>query len=172
MADAIAGIGRRDLTRSQHAYLESVGIHLAEQGHILTTGNAQGADQAFALGASIVNPDLVELYLPWPRYEVKKAIPGQTFWTADQARPEHVDVARRAHPAWDHLKDGVRKLLVRNAMIIMRWGEPVIAVYAFPNTEKRGWGGTGHGIRCAALVGVPVYLLNEQRWWSPTEGTA
>jgi hypothetical protein len=167
---AVACIGRRDLTLAQRTYLESVGMHYAEQGYIITSGNAPGADQAFALGASTVNPDLVELYLPWRNFNAKDAIPGQKFWTADQALPEHIEVAKGAHSRWEYLKDSVRKLMIRNAMIVMRFGCPVQQVVAFPNNQKLGWGGTGHGVRCAGMVDVPVFLLNEQRYWSVTEG--
>jgi len=40
-------------------------------------------------------------------------------------------------------------------------------VVANPNTEKRGWGGTGHGITIAVLLGIPVFLLNLNRYLQP-----
>jgi len=159
----IACIGKRELTRSEFTYLESCGTKLAEEVHVITTGNAPGADQAFALGASVVDPASVELYLPWTGFEIKKAIPGQKFWTADDAEPKHLTAAQEAHPAWNQCSQGAQKLLVRNAMLILRFDRKVDQVMAYPNVEKRGWGGTGHAIRVAYNHDIKVHLLNEAR---------
>lgn len=169
----VACVGRRDLSHSQRSYLESYGSWLAEQGHSLTSGNAPGADQAFHLGFSMVDIhcERSELYIPWPNFEARQLLPGQKCWLAAQATDRHREIARAAHPAFDNMRPAVQNLMIRNAMIVMRYDAPVNQVTAFPNSDKRGWGGTGHAIRVAAMVGVPVLLLHQQRWWDPSEGT-
>lgn len=43
---AIALVGSRELRRENHAFAEAVGIHAAQQGLTLVSGNARGADRA------------------------------------------------------------------------------------------------------------------------------
>ena len=169
----VACIGRRDLTHAQRSELESCGAQLAEGGHSMTSGNAPGADQCFHLGFCMVDVECQrsELYLPWRGFERSHLLPGQRCWLADQATQRHREVARAAHPAFDRLKPAVQNLMIRNAMIVMRFDTPVDQVVAFPNSDKRGWGGTGHGIRIAGSLSIPVWLQHQQRWWEPVEGT-
>ena len=157
----VACIGRRDLKKSEALYLESVGLALVEGGHRIVSGNAPGSDQAFALGASYLDPSRVTLYLPWGSFEKRSGIEGNVLHQVEEATAEHWDLARRAHPTWDRLAPTVRRLMVRNAMIV----KSATVVLAFPDMMKPGFGGTGHAMRCALELGVPVWLLNEQRWW-------
>lgn len=157
----VACVGRRDLKRSESLYLESVGLALIENGHSIASGNAPGSDQAFALGASYLDPSKVTLYLPWSSFEKKAVIEGNVLHQVEEATAEHQDLARRAHPAWDRLEPTVRRLMVRNAMIV----KSSAVVIAFPDLTKPGLGGTGHAMRCALELGIPVWLLNEQRGW-------
>lgn len=160
----IACIGSRAITKhSERCYLESIGAHLAESGHTVCTGNAPGADQLFALGAGFAHPEQVELYLPWSSFEQKAILPGNRVFHVADASSLHWQLAERAHPAWSSLGQA-RNLILRNAMIIRRFDRPVDFVYAWPNLSERDWGGTGHAIRVAQELGVPVFVLNQQRW--------
>ena len=154
----------------------------AEQGCTIVTGNAHGADQSFALGANMVSPALVELCLPWQMYNHHAIIlpverhdangrpdgeyPGNTVLLADHASPEQRAMAERAHSAWANLKDGTRRLLTRNALICHN----IQFLLAHPNLQKDGWGGTGHTMRIAAMLGIPVWMTNLWKWWNPADG--
>jgi hypothetical protein len=166
----IACVGRRDLRQSEKLYLESIGASYAEQGCTIVSGNAPGSDQSYALGASLVDGTLVELYLPWPNFERKAVLTGNKFWNASQAWERHVELATQASPGWDHIRDTVKPLCIRNAMIIYRWGTPVDLVIAYPDCSKHGWSGTGHSMRIAASLGIPVWLANKNTFWNPLEG--
>lgn len=157
----VACVGRRDLRCSEALYLESVGLALIENGHSITSGNAPGSDQTFALGASYLDASRVELYLPWSSFEKRAILEGNVLHQVEEATQEHRDLARKSHPTWDRLPSTVRPLMVRNAMIV----KSSAVVLSFPNMMKPGLGGTGHAMRCALELGVPVWLLNEQRWW-------
>ena len=151
MTKAIACIGSRGLKVSEVLACESIGRAIAERGWELHTGNAQGADQAFARGANQVNPELVHLHLPWFKYERQVIVPGNVVRTVEDLNNDdlnvYADFARRNHPAWSHLSQGVRKLMVRNGMIVMpRIDEPVNVTIAWPS-DKTGGGGTGQGMR-------------------------
>lgn len=168
----IACIGCRNIQKlSVKTYLESVGASLVEQGHIITTGNAPGADQCFALGASLIDETKVELYLPWPRFEAKAVLEGNLVYDASAATEQHQWLARQAEYNAQYIAHLVEPLMLRDAMLIARFGEPVAQVIAWPDFKAPRWGGTGHTIRVARLLSIPVYLLERQCWLDPNEGT-
>jgi hypothetical protein len=154
----------------------------AEHGYVIVTGNAHGADQAFALGANMIHPALVELCLPWRTYNDHAIIPsaplsdpagnpageslGNTIRMADQATDAQRELAQRAHNAWDHTSSATQRLFTRNAQIC----DGIEFLLAHPNLTKDGWGGTGHTMRVAAMLGIPVWMTNLWRWWDPIEG--
>lgn len=152
-------------------YLEAVGADLVEQGHVVTTGNAQGADQAFALGASWVDPKKVELYLPWPAFEKQAVLDGNLIYEASQANEQHRWLARQAEYNAQYIAHLVEPLLVRDAMLVARFGQAVDHVIAWPDFKAPRWGGTGHTIRVARLLNIPVYLLERREWLDPNSPT-
>jgi len=153
-------------------YIACVGAQFAEKGWGLSTGNALGADQAFAAGFNRVAPERVELWLPWSRYERDTVLLYNKVALASESRPKHVTAASQAvGDSWSYLKQSVQKLLVRNAMIILRQEQgPVDLVVAWPMQTAEGWSGTGHAMRIAAANNIPVFLLPEHRRWLPYEG--
>jgi len=161
----IACIGSRRIEKASDRYLlEHMGAKYAEDGYTITSGNADGADDLFAAGASDVAPERVEIYLPWDSYNRRRLVHGNQIWTADQATQEHWRLAQDAHHRWDWLKDSVRRLMVRNAMLIRRFDKPVDLVVAFPDMTKPGLGGTGHACRCALMLRIPIWLAGESRY--------
>ncbi len=154
-----AGIGSRDLSPKQIEVCEKLGSWFAKQGHVLHTGNAKGADQAFARGANRVSPCMVHLYLPWDSYERDAIEPGNMILSLDSYSRVSIEdmeaLAARHHPAWNRLKQGGRKLMVRNGLII----DNTSMVLAFPSS-KIGGGGTGHGMRIARARGIELIDLN------------
>jgi hypothetical protein len=158
--------GSRGLSKAWRYFVEAVGALYAEQGATLVCGGAVGADQAFQLGAVTLQGKVV-VYLPWASYE--KHFHADGFWppdqihTADAATPHHWQLAQQCHPAWYSLSAPVKKLMVRNAMIVDPFeGRPDVLL-ALPNRSKLGWGGTGHTIRCAMQLNVPIFLLDAWR---------
>ena len=149
MPCAVACIGSRDLTAAKAAELENLGRLLAEAGYRINTGNATGADQAFARGANFIDPGLVTLYLPWPSYEQAAQTLGNTLVADLDVYYHHVAAAH--HPNWKNLTAGVQRLMVRNAAIIVQ-SELVLALL---NPHKLGGGGTGHGWRIAEALRRP-----------------
>lgn len=149
----IACIGTRELRGDEARLLESLGRMIVEAGHEVVSGNALGADQAYARGANAVGPSKVRLFLPWATYEVDAVRPGNIVTVVKDDR--YFETAAAAHPAWHRLSSGVHSLLARNAMII----EASRLVVALPDEGKRGGGGTGHGMRMAATRGTPVVNL-------------
>ncbi len=167
MTVRIACIGSRDLTTAQLGLCEKLGEWVVRCGHILDTGNAPGADQAFARGANQVRPDLVRLHLPWYNFERQAIHDDNAVYTVDALSEEqlllHTQNAEKFHPAWGRLSQGARKLMVRNGMIMM----PLPLCFhvdmclALPS-NKQGRGGTGQGMRIAEHFGVKLVDLRER----------
>lgn len=153
----MAGIGSRDLQASDLQTCLALGQFIAKCGGELHSGNARGADQAFAAGANSVNPELVHLHLPWPNFE-KEAIVGGNHIHLPQEQSAYDVTAAKYHPAWRHLSQGARKLHTRNVSIVC-WPTIKDMVLAFPS-QKKGGGGTGQGMRVAEGHDIPVIDLN------------
>lgn len=156
MTKRVACIGTREPATEMKQHLISIGGWLAWQGWTVASGNALGCDQLFAQGANKTNPSKVVLYLPWRTYETNAIHRLNELHLADEAGPELIQLAEQAHPAWKQLSQGVRKLMIRNVQIVH--GSKFVV--ALPS-KKLGGGGTGHGIRVAGILGIPVYDLND-----------
>lgn len=159
----IAFIGRRDLPLEQaHAIAGAVRFYMA-QGYNISTGGAQGADQAAARAARDVDASRLEIYLPWASYERAHVPQGANVYLASQASSQHLRLAMDCHPVWHSLPQTVHPLMVRNAMIVLRFNTPVSAVCAAPNLSRRGLGGTGHAMRIAEQLQIPVWVCPSTR---------
>ena len=159
-----AGIGSRDLTPEQLEICRKLGQWFAAAGWVLNSGNAKGADQAFALGANRVDPSLVHLHLPWPSYERQAVVKGNVVRCVEDLATHELEWytkhAEKHHPAWGRLSQGAQKLMTRNGMILLPCGcHPVDLVLAWPSNRKGG-GGTGQGMRIAEEQGVRLINLN------------
>jgi hypothetical protein len=161
----VACIGSREISPAEEKKMMTLGNFLVSEGWTIVSGNALGSDQAYARGGNQVDPSKVELCLPWPRYERPALVAGNhTRVVGAHDEDMHWALAAAAHPAWEHLKDPVRKLMVRNAMIIRRIDGDTFSnvefVIARLNHNKWGWGGTGHGVRIAKALRIAVYDIS------------
>jgi hypothetical protein len=183
----IVCIGKRALERVNVPFCESVGMRTVEGGALLVSGNAPGADQAYARGGSTIDPSMVELCLPWPDFEHTQFRPtiieqpdagyescmrGNRIRLAQQATVEHIRIASWMHPHFDRAQRSTKNLLIRNVMLLIAEdGTRSDLVIAWPDRTRDGWGGTGHTMRCARYLDVPVWLAELGRWWMDTETT-
>ena len=157
-----AGIGARSTPLQVLADMTRIAQWLCRTGWHLNSGGANGADRAFADGAT---PETRTLYLPWSGYNGHAGSDCRTL-TADE-RESALTLAARVHPAWSKCSRGVRSLHARNAAIVLGPGldNPVDAVVAW-SPGGRTVGGTGIALRMAKTADVPVFNLALQ---SPRE---
>ncbi len=153
----IAGIGSRGLDEGQLDVCYRLGIFIATCGGEIHSGNADGADQAFARGGNTVDPTLVHLHLPWPNFNREAIVRGNHIHLP-QEQSGYAETAAKYHPTWKYLTQGARKLHTRNVSIVC-WPTMKDMVLAFPS-NKKGGGGTGQGMRVAKGFDVPVIDLN------------
>ena len=133
-----AGIGSRKCPPNILRIMTHLAKYLANEGYILRSGGAEGADTAFENGAG----NLKEIFRP------------------KDATKEAISIAKRFHPGWGHCNSYVRKLHGRNAQIILgrNLDLPVEKVYCWTPGGKI-LGGSGMGIKIAQHYNIAVYNL-------------
>jgi hypothetical protein len=154
----IACIGSRVITDEQRQLFFDVGAYIAKQGWLVSSGNADGADAAFAAGANSVKPESVIVYLPWKKYNPHNLHP-QNQVLADPKK-EWMDLAAPFHHCWDQLSYGAKKMMARNYGIVYRADKTL----ALLNYSRPGYGGTGHGWAVSGHLGIPRLDMNDKKW--------
>lgn len=150
-----AGIGSRKTPQNVLNIIEVMAADLARRGLVLRSGGAAGADTAFEAGA-ITGQGKKEILLPWNGYNDRNDEASQKVWIPAQA----YQVAAKFHPKWDHLSQGVKKLMARNVQIILgtELAHPVSFVICWTEGGK-GQGGTGMALRLAEHLSIPIFDL-------------
>jgi hypothetical protein len=140
-----AGIGARLTPEDICDIMTVLARNLAEAGWMLRSGHASGADRAFELGT--LNR---RIYLPWDGYNGGRQ-GREGFWVPPVTDPI-MKIAEQHHAAWDDLTPGIKKLMYRNASVIMgpQAVAPVEMVICWTPRAKV-IGGTGHALRIAAF---------------------
>jgi hypothetical protein len=155
----VACVGSRFLTLEQETLCERLGYGLAQKGYAVRTGGTQGADQAFARGAAMVDPELVTVCLPWAGYE-RAALPAGVHMEVG-VEPVDIELALRFHPMGTKLPKRTQLLMGRN-LVILRPATEVVALPRFHNGYAAG--GTAHGLSLAArFFKIPVWLPERGR---------
>ena len=151
----IAGIGSRKTPKAILEWMKLMGAEIVKNGFWLASGNASGADQAWATGANTVNPRRVHICLPWDEFE------RDQIWDANrltvytelprQTKRQISSLIKALHPAGDRLSDVHLALLGRNALIVHQ----ASAVIGWMNPERPG--GTGMAYILARRWNIPVF---------------
>ncbi len=140
---------------------------MAEKRWVLHTGAAQGADQAYAVGA-LKAGGRVMLHLPWGTYE-RAWVDEACSRFRNQVRTEEVEKSSQGeraissvfvfHPAAERVSRGVLLLHARNFNIVVpEHPHPVDFMVAFPGPSG---GGTMQGVRIADAFHVPMVRLDQ-----------
>jgi len=144
-----AGIGSRETPAEILKMFSSLAKYLGEQGHILRSGGASGADQAFERGCDAGN-GIKEIYLPWKGFEKSNSSlvvePGIAY-----------EIAEKFHPAWSRLSDGAKKLQARNSHQVLGADckHPADFIICWTSGGEGG-GGTGQALRIAKEFNIPI----------------
>lgn len=148
-------IGSRAAPAKHLQLMNELGKCIASDDNFVVSGNCTGSDQAYQNGANQVSPKKVKLFLPWNSYEKSAVVVGNITTTSVPTEGENL--AEKYHPAWQYLSVGVKKLMCRNASIIMASDY----IFAYLNHSAQGQGGTGHGWRIAAALERPCLDLSQ-----------
>ena len=161
---AYAGIGSRETPQVILEKMSALAYELNLKGLYLRTGNALGADQAFAWGSNRADPKKTILYLPWKGYEEKAIKEGNHVVIGTEVLPLFQQAAKETvallHPYPKALKQGAWKLHQRNCYILLGkdLNHPVDFVVCWTK-DGQATGGTGMGIRIAERNSILVFNL-------------
>lgn len=136
-----AGIGSQETPQSICDLMVEIAGWLCDEGWILRSGGARGADTAFEVGA---------------RGKAR-------IFRAEHATLSSLFLAEMFHPAWHKCSPNVKNLHARNGLILL--GKELTNPDEFvkfvacwtPNGAIAG--GTGQGLRIAEHYGIPVFNL-------------
>jgi hypothetical protein len=151
MIKIYAGIGARKTPNHILRDMTFISKKLDNEGYILRTGGALGADNAFLKGSTNS-----EVFLPWKYYN------GEVSSNISPSE-EAFAIAEKFHPAWYNCTSSTRSLHARNAHIILgnELNDPVNFVICYtPRGELIG--GTALGIRIAEHYKIPIFNLGNQ----------
>jgi hypothetical protein len=165
-----AGVGSRNTPEDIQLLMEQLANMLREDGFILRTGHAPGADQAFERGAG----GQAQIFLPWHTFEQDADFSASRDpETAAVTYPEifdgpqeqAVDFVERLHPNWGNLSQGAKKLHARNVHQIIgpnvALPTPVEFVICW-TLDAAVVGGTATAIRLAEERNIPVWNLADE----------
>ena len=143
---------------------------------IVRSGNAEGADIAWAKGVNSVASEKLELFVPQKKVPKKNIVTGNRVITISYINPDFWEYARNlscdnylstdgrrsGKAAWDRLKPYQQIYLIRDVFKVtgVPFGKekPIKTHLAllYINTKKKNGGGTGHTKRICERLGVPV----------------
>ena len=149
-----AGIGSRETPKDILALMFKTAKYLAENGYILRSGGAEGADTAFEQGCDNVKGNK-EIFLPWKGFNNNQS---NLYGINTQA----IEIAKKYHPAPDKLSQGAMKLQARNCYQVLGKTLDNPCKFVICYTKERG--GTTQALRIAKDYNIPVY-----NWYNRTE---
>ena len=150
------GIGSRSTPGSVCDLMTETATRLEDEGYILRSGGADGADYAFELGVKEYNNK--EIYLPWIRFN-----DNPSSLVVDMNGPAPY-FASQIHPAWDNLTRGPKALHARNVHQVL--GKYLIEPSKFLICWTEGGkvvGGTATAINLAKCFRIPVFNLGSPK---------
>lgn len=145
-----AGIGSRKTPTKELEEMKKIAKRLEKRGYTLRTGDAKGADQAF-----------------------RDAVETKEVFTAKDANPYTIEVAKEIHPAPKALSPFLLKLQARNCFQIfgIDLNDPIDFVVCWTpdgmehhDKRTRRSGGTGQAIDMASRKGIPIVNLKNKGW--------
>lgn len=152
------GIGSRETPPAILDEMTRLATHFDSLGYTLRSGGANGADSAFALGAS-----KQEIYLPWCGFNGLWPDENNILVEDVEILREATEIAKSIHPAWNRLGPGGAKLHIRNVFQILgaTLDKPSdFVIYWCPMT-KHGMplGGTATAVNLAKKYNIPTIFV-------------
>lgn len=164
------GVGSRETPIEVMDFMVEVAFKLAQDGWILRSGGADGADTAFEQGARRALMDKQpDIYIPWWGFNncnektIFKCLKSFTLEKTILSEK----IASEIHPAWEKLSNGAKALHTRNVFQVMGddLNDPSKFLICWAKMDKSNTpiGGTRTAWVLAKQYGVPCYnLYNEE----------
>jgi len=147
-----AGIGSRETPEAVQAFFTKIAKRFAEQGFILRSGGAIGADMAFEKGCDDADGEK-EIFLSWKNLNGSDS---PLIVTSNEA----LVIAERFHPRWHTLSEKAKKLQARNVHQVLGWDlkTPTDFITCWTKyKDGKPVGGTTQALRIAHEYHIPVF---------------
>lgn len=146
------GIGSRSTPKEILDCFASMAKWFAENGFILRSGGADGADDSFEWGCDYARGKK-EIYLPWNGFN------GRYLGIViDENDKKAFELAEQFHPNWSNLGYNSKKLIARDGYQVLGKDLNTHSLFVLCYTESgSGKGGTGQAIRIAKHYNIPVF---------------
>jgi len=155
------GIGARGTPDRIGKIMTALARKLDNDGFILRSGGASGADTFFEDGATHA-----DIFLPWSKFNgrMKPTVGKKEFISkySKEIASKAERLASEVHPAWDNCNGTVRKFHARNAHQVLGrlLDDPTefVVFWAVPDGDQVK-GGTNTAVQMAKNRGIPTYNL-------------
>lgn len=119
MTKYFTGIGSRKTPKYILKLMKQIARELANQGYVLRSGGAEGADNAFEEVYKELDAPM-EIYLPWDGYNGRKEDGSQYILAKDLMNYESaIKITAKHHPFFYLLTPSVKKLIVRDTYQVL-----------------------------------------------------
>lgn len=161
------GIGSRETPDEICVLMSRLGCVMAENGFVLRSGGAKGADESFELGckASNVVPLPMEIYLPWDGFNSKMKDNVNYIHVPDDEPSyiEAMEIMSGVLPHWSNLKPQHIPLHTRNVFQVLgrELDKPssMVFYYSEPRNNHQVAGGTNGAVQVAHMNRIPTFNL-------------
>src|SRR5690554_1755896 len=168
MYKAYTGVGSRSTPTNIRSIIFNLAAKLSEEGYILRSGGADGADTYFQDGW-LISEDRApaEIYIPWKRfngrYHGQWGAVIESSSLAQHILEEAENIASSIHPAWDKCSRGAKALHTRNVFQVLgkELNNPSKFLVCWAEMDKQGKpkGGTRTAWMLAEKYDIPCFNL-------------
>lgn len=158
-----AGIGSRETPQEILEFQTRIATRLEKDGWLLSSGGAEGADQAFENGVSSIRNN--QIIIAKNGHHGRHSTDGYVnFGNATQLMKNQCDaLVSTIHPAWDNMPRWMKNLHSRNVMQILgpELDTPVkfVLYWAPEDRYSVAKGGTRTAVVLAQRLGIPTFNM-------------
>lgn len=156
-----AGIGSRDTPPAILNLMERLAQILKDQGYVLRSGHADGADKAFEKGSAGQN----QIWLPWKEFNYADDGLTSSGHYIYRENWQATTIAEHFHPAWNRCSEAAKKLHIRNVYQVLGPGLGIVSTETISQfvicwtKDGKASGGTGQALRIAEAYKIPIFNL-------------
>jgi hypothetical protein len=168
-----SGVGSRSTPDEIMTLMGDIAMKLSENGYILRSGAADGADSAFEKG--VTNPSKKEVYIAWNGFSNRTDSEEGVYCLKGDIILQAEQIAKTLHPAWDVIRadgkpvltKGAKALHTRNVFQVLGndLNTPSNFLICWAETDSKNVpkGGTRTAWMLARNHNIPCFNLNIQK---------
>lgn len=159
------GIGARVTPDEILEKITNTACYLSLLGYRLRSGNADGADLAFQIGAKGLGEDKYDIYVPWEGFNKERGTAINNIVPSKMS--EAMEIASTIHPNWSKCTETSKKFHARNVCQVLGDDLDTPSSFVLYWAEERGGivqGGTATAVNLARKLGIPAISVGSEGW--------